>query len=67
MRADGAARRAWSTSASTARADLRLALLDPAEMDEQVAQLLLRVGDRDAQASAPVIVPVSPTWPPLSA
>ncbi len=32
------------------RADLRGAGLDAAEMDEQVAELLLRVGDRDAQA-----------------
>jgi hypothetical protein len=29
-------------------------------------KFLLRVGNPDAQPSAPAIIPVSPTWPPLS-
>ena len=47
-------------------ADMRLARFDAADMHKQIAELLLRVGDRDAQSLGPVITPVSPTWPPLS-
>ena len=62
-----AVRRAWSTSASTAPPTSASPSSHAAEMHEQVAEFLLRVGDRDAQAAARVITPVSPTWPPLSA
>ena len=47
-------------------ADLERALLDLDLMREQVAGLLLRVGDREAHAVAPSSSPVSPTWPPDS-
>ena len=48
-------------------ADLQRALLDRAGMHEQVARLLLGVGDAEAHAVGAVITPVSPTWPPDSA
>ena len=50
-------------------ADLKRALLDLAEVDEQIAELLLRVGDAEQRAAlAPLIDdPWSPTWPPTLA
>ena len=45
-------------------AGLERALLDRADMHEQIAGLLLGVGDAEAHALARVITPVSPTWPP---
>ena len=50
-------------------ADLQRAALDRAEMDEQVAEpaSACRYDGDAAGPPGPVIVPVSPTWPPLSA
>ena len=40
-----APRRAWSTVARDRLAERAAPALDPAEMNEEVAELLLRVGD----------------------
>ena len=46
-------------------AGLELAAVDLAEMHEEVAELLLGVGNAE-QAALPLIRPWSPTWPPDS-
>ena len=65
MLADGAAARMIDLERER-RADLERALLDRAGMHEQVARLLLGVGDAKAHAVARASMPVSPTWPPDS-
>ena len=47
-------------------ADRERAALERADMDVQVAQPLLRVGDPVTTASPARMVPVSPIWPPDS-
>ena len=49
------------------RAELQRALLHRAEMHEEIAGLLLRVGDAELEPPSPISTPVSPTWPPDSA
>ena len=46
-------------------ADRERSTLERADVDPQVAQALLRVGDPDT-ASPARMVPVSPIWPPDS-
>src|SRR3954462_9818084 len=48
-------------------AKLQLAALDRADVNEEIAELLLGVGDADLMPPSPVNTPVSPTWPPDSA
>jgi hypothetical protein len=47
-------------------AGLEGALLDAADVHEQVAKLLLRVGDAEERALGSLMTPWSPTWPPDS-
>ena len=47
-------------------AELQRAVLDGDVVHEEVAELLLGVGDAHPQRPRPCMMPVSPTWPPDS-